>query len=249
MRFAIWSPTNPREGVTHVDLYRQQVREIEIAEELGFQHFWLYEHHVSPSGPMPSPNLLIAAAALTTSRMRLGTMVNILPYRNPLLLAEEGAMLDVLTNGRFDMGIGRGLKPIEFDAFCIPQAQSREMFLESLEIIRRTWADENFEFRGKHFSVNKQTPLSPPLVQKPHPPFLMSAQSEDSLRFAAEHDIPFAQIDALIEDCERERACKSVIHHAINLCRGDRSTGTQGGLSVPGSLLGPVGTLHPVRAR
>jgi Coenzyme F420-dependent N5,N10-methylene tetrahydromethanopterin reductase and related flavin-dependent oxidoreductases len=63
MRFAIWSPTNPRDGVTHVDLYRQQVREIEIAEELGFQHFWLYEHHVSPSGPMPSPNLLIAAAA------------------------------------------------------------------------------------------------------------------------------------------------------------------------------------------
>ena len=108
MRFAIWSPTNPREGVTHVDLYRQQVREIEIAEELGFQHFWLYEHHVSPSGPMPSPNLLIAAAALTTSRIRLGTMVNILPYRNPLLLAEEGAMLDVLTNGRFDMGSAAG---------------------------------------------------------------------------------------------------------------------------------------------
>jgi alkanesulfonate monooxygenase SsuD/methylene tetrahydromethanopterin reductase-like flavin-dependent oxidoreductase (luciferase family) len=205
MRFAIWSPTNPRDGVTHVDLYRQQVREIEIAEELGFQNFWLYEHHVSPSGPMPSPNLLIAAAALTTSRIRLGTMVNILPYRNPLILAEEGAMLDVLTNGRFDMGIGRGLKPIEFDAFCIPQAQSREMFLESLEIIQRAWADENFEFRGKHFSVNKQTPLSPPLVQQPHPPFLMSAQSEESLRFAAEHDIPFAQIDALIEDCERDQ--------------------------------------------
>ena len=80
MRFAIWSPTNPRAGVTHVELFRQQVREIEIAEELGFDHFWLYEHHVSPSGPMPSPNLLIAAAASSTSRIRLGTMVNILPY-------------------------------------------------------------------------------------------------------------------------------------------------------------------------
>jgi alkanesulfonate monooxygenase SsuD/methylene tetrahydromethanopterin reductase-like flavin-dependent oxidoreductase (luciferase family) len=132
-------------------------------------------------------------------------MVNILPYRNPLLLAEEGAMLDVLTNGRFDMGIGRGLRPVEFDAFCIPQAQSREMFLESLQIIRRVWADDKFEFRGKHFSVSKQEPLSPPLVQKPHPPFLMSAQSEESIRFAAEHDIPFAQIDALIEDAERDQ--------------------------------------------
>ena len=64
------------------------------------------------------------------------------------------------------------------------------MFLEVLEIIRRTWADENFEFRGKHFSVNKQTPLSPPLVQKPHPPFLMSAQSEE-LRFALRPSMTF----------------------------------------------------------
>ena len=205
MRFAIWSPTNPRAGVTHVELFRQQIREIEIAEELGFDHIWLYEHHVSPSGPMPSPNLMIAAAAPSTSRIRLGTMVNILPYRNPLLVAEEAAMLDVLTNGRFDMGIGRGLKPIEFDAFCVPQAQSREMFVESLAIIQRVWADENFEFRGKYFKINKQTPLSPPLVQKPHPPLLISAQSEELLRFAAENDMPFAQIDALIEDCERDQ--------------------------------------------
>jgi alkanesulfonate monooxygenase SsuD/methylene tetrahydromethanopterin reductase-like flavin-dependent oxidoreductase (luciferase family) len=205
MRFAIWSPTNPREGVSHVELFRQQINEIEVAEELGFDNLWLYEHHVSPSGPMPSPNLLIAAAAPSTSRIRLGTMVNILPYRNPLLVAEEAAMLDVLTNGRLDMGIGRGLKPLEFDAFCVPQSRSREMFLESLEIIRRVWADENFEFHGKYFNANKQTPLSPPLVQKPHPPFLISAQSEESLRFAAENDMPFAQIDALIEDCERDQ--------------------------------------------
>lgn len=205
MKFAIWSPTNPVPGVSHVELYRQQIREIQIAEELGFDHLWLYEHHVSPSGPMPSPNLMIAAAAASTSRIRLGAMVNILPYRNPLLVAEEGAMLDVLTNGRFDMGIGRGLKPIEFDAFCIPQANSREMFLESLSIIKRVWADENFEHVGKHFKVNKKTPLSPPLVQKPYPPMLISAQSEESLRFAAENDLPFAQIDALIEECERDQ--------------------------------------------
>jgi len=205
MRFAIWSPTNPRAGVSHVELFQQQIDEVELAEELGFEHIWFYEHHLSPSGYMPSPNLLIAAAARSTSRIRLGTMVNILPYRNPLLVAEEAAMLDVLTNGRLDMGIGRGLKPLEFDAFCVSQADSRDMFLESMHIIKRVWADENFEFSGKFFKINKQTPLSPPLVQKPHPPFLISAQSEESLRFAAEHDMPFAQIDALIEECERDQ--------------------------------------------
>ena len=82
---------------------------------------------------------------------------------------------------------------------------SRGMFLESMQIIKRVWADENFKFSGKYFKINKQTPLSPPLVQKPHPPFLISAQSEETLRFAAENDMPFAQIDALIEDCERDQ--------------------------------------------
>lgn len=205
MRFAIWSPTNPRAGVSHVELFRQQIREVEIAEELGFQNIWFYEHHLSATAPVPSPNLMIAAAAQCTSRIRLGAMVNILPYRNPLLVAEEAAMLDVLTDGRLDMGIGRGLRPIEFDAFCVPQADSREMFLESMQIIRRVWADENFKFSGKYYKINKSAPLSPPLVQKPHPPFLISAQSEESIRFAAENDMPFAQIDALIEDCERDQ--------------------------------------------
>jgi len=96
----------------------------------------------SPTAPVPSPNLMIAAAARSTSRIRLGAMVNILPYRNPLLVAEEAAMLD--------MGIGRGLRPVEFDAFCVPQADSREMFLESMQIICRVWADENFKFSGKY---------------------------------------------------------------------------------------------------
>ncbi len=205
MRYGIWSPTNMREGVSTVELYRQQIEEIELAEQLGFHHIWLYEHHVSPGGPMPSPNLLIAAAAKSTNRIRMGAMVNILPYRNPLLVAEEAAMLDVLTNGRLDMGIGRGLRPQEFDAFCLSQQQSREMFLESLDVIRRIFADQNFLHRGKYYNVDKQIPLSPGLVQKPHPPFLISAQSADSLRFAAENDFPFAQIDALIEECERDQ--------------------------------------------
>jgi len=131
--------------------------------------------------------------------------VNILPYRNPLLVAEEAAMLDTLTNGRVDVGIGRGLKPLEFDTFCVSQAESREMMLESLEIIKRVWADENFIHKGKHYSIKKQSPLCPVLVQKPHPLLLISAQSPESLRFAAQNDIAFAQIDALIEECERDQ--------------------------------------------
>jgi len=133
-------------------------------------------------------------------------MVNILPFRHPLLVAEEAAMLDNLTGGRLDMGLGRGLRPPEFGAFGFDQQQSREMFLESFDIIRRVWADENFVHLGKYWTVRKDAPLSPPLVQHPHPPFLVSAQSEESLRWAAKHDIPFAQIDAMVEQARHDQA-------------------------------------------
>ena len=167
---------------------------------------WFFEHHLRPRAPVPSPNLLIAAAARTTQRIRFSSMVNILPFRHPLLVAEEAAMLDNLTGGRFDMGLGRGPRPPEFEAFGVDQERSREMFLESFEIIRRVWADENFVHRGKYWTVQKHAPLSPPLVQHSHPPFLVSAQSEESLRGAAQYDIPFAQIDSMVEQAKRDQA-------------------------------------------
>ena len=91
------------------------------------------------------------------------------------------------------------------NAFGVDQQHSREMFLESFDIIRRVLADENFVFRGKYWTVQKEAPLSPPLVQRPHPPFLVSAQSEESLRWAAQHDIPFAQIDSMIGQAKRDQ--------------------------------------------
>ena len=206
MKLAIWSTTAPRENSTHAEMFRRQLEEVELAERIGIDQIWFFEHHLIPTAPVPSPNLLIAAAARTTSRIRFASMVNILPFRHPLLVAEEAAMLDNLTNGRFDMGLGRGLRPPEFAAFGVDQQQSREMFLESFDIIRRVWADEIFSYRGKHWTVDKNGPLSPPLVQRPHPPFLVSAQSEESLRWAAQHDIPFAQIDSLAAQARRDAA-------------------------------------------
>jgi alkanesulfonate monooxygenase SsuD/methylene tetrahydromethanopterin reductase-like flavin-dependent oxidoreductase (luciferase family) len=114
------------------------------------------------------------------------------------------------------MGLGRGLRPPEFEAFGVDQERSREMFLESFEIIRRVWADENFVHRGKYWTVQKHAPLSPPLVQHPHPPFLVSAQSEESLRWAAQYDIPFAQIDSMVEQAKRDQA----LYHEVQTAHG-----------------------------
>ena len=94
MRLAIWSTTTPRQKSTHEELFRRQLDEIELAERIGIDQIWLYEHHLNPMAPVPSPNLLIAAAAPRTRRIRFASMVNILPFRNPLLVAEEAALLD-----------------------------------------------------------------------------------------------------------------------------------------------------------
>lgn len=159
MKLAIWSTTTPRPNSTHVEMFRRQLEEVELAERIGIDQIWFFEHHLNPTGPVPSPNLLIAAAARTTSRIRFASMVNILPFRHPLLVAEEAAMLDNLTDGRFDMGLGRGLRPPEFEAFGVDQQQSREMFVESFDIIQRVFADENFEHRGRYWTVRKDAPL------------------------------------------------------------------------------------------
>ena len=93
MKLAIWSTTTPREHSTHQELFRRQLEEAELAERIGIDQMWFLEHHLQPSAT-PSPNLMIAAASQRTRRIRFANMVNILPFRNPLLVAEEAAMLD-----------------------------------------------------------------------------------------------------------------------------------------------------------
>ncbi|MGZ5864916.1 MAG: LLM class flavin-dependent oxidoreductase [Xanthobacteraceae bacterium] len=206
MKFGIWGTTTPRKNRSHQQLYREHLAEIIQAESLGFDHYWIYEHHLLPLAPMPSPNLMLAAAATHTSRMRIGNMVNVVPFRNPLVLAEEATMLDNLSNGRLDLGLGRGSNLSEYRTFGISMADSREMFQESVAMILRIFADEMFSTSGKFFKLDKRGPLSPPLVQQPHPPIYITAASEESIRWAAERDLPIVQLDSPIDECRRDAA-------------------------------------------
>jgi alkanesulfonate monooxygenase SsuD/methylene tetrahydromethanopterin reductase-like flavin-dependent oxidoreductase (luciferase family) len=110
-------------------MFRRQLEEVELAERIGINQIWFFEHHLQPTAPVLSPNLLIAATARTTRRIRFASMVNILPFRHPLLVADEAAMFDNLTGGRFDMGLGRGLRPPEFEAFGVDQDDKMRTFV------------------------------------------------------------------------------------------------------------------------
>ena len=204
MKLGVWGTTTPRTNRSHHELYREHLAEIIHAEQLGFDHYWIYEHHLLPLAPMPSPNLMLAAAALQTNRIRLGNMVNVVPFRNPLVLAEEAAMLDTMTNGRLDLGLGRGSNLSEYRTFGIAMEDSRSIFQESVGMIMRILADENFSQVGNFVRIEKHTPLSPPLVQKPRPPIYITAASDESIAWAAERDLPIVQLDSPIEDCRRD---------------------------------------------
>jgi alkanesulfonate monooxygenase SsuD/methylene tetrahydromethanopterin reductase-like flavin-dependent oxidoreductase (luciferase family) len=155
------------------ELYEQLLKQCELAEHLGLDSFWVAEHHFHQYGVVASPPVWLAAAAARTRRIRLGSAISVLPFHNPLLVAEEYAMLDVLSGGRLNFGVGSGYLKHEFEAFRVPFEEKYARFDEALEIIREAWTGKRFSYRGKFFEVNDVALQITP-VQKPHPPLLLA---------------------------------------------------------------------------
>lgn len=171
MKYAIfYSLQAPSEfGVTPQQVYAEALDQIQRADELGIYQVWLTEHHFMDDAYCPSPMIAAAAIAGRTKKIRIGQGVVLLPfYGHPLKLAEDAAVLDVLSGGRFELGIGRGYRPHEFTGFGMDRKQRVSMTNEGIEIIRKAWTGERFSFSGKHYQVNEAR-LTPTPVQKPMP--------------------------------------------------------------------------------
>lgn len=170
--------------------YQETIEQIVYAEELGFDTAWLAELHFNPRfSIMPAPLLVAAAVAQRTARIRLGTAVLLLPLQHPLRTAEEAAVVDLLSQGRLELGVGRGMIAIHFQGFNIPREESRERFEEALTIITQAWTCETVQFNGTYFHV-PETMVVPKPVQKPHPPLRIAANSPETAMFAGEHGYP-----------------------------------------------------------
>jgi alkanesulfonate monooxygenase SsuD/methylene tetrahydromethanopterin reductase-like flavin-dependent oxidoreductase (luciferase family) len=155
------------------------------AEALGLHSSFLVEHHFTGWNQVSATLVLLTCLAMRTTTLRLGTAVMTLPWHNPVLLAEQAATLDLISDGRLDFGVGKGYRHTEFRGFGIPQAEAEARFDEALEIIRRSWTSRTrFSYHGRYWRL-EDIVVEPPTAQQPHPPLWMAGGSDLSICKAA----------------------------------------------------------------
>jgi alkanesulfonate monooxygenase SsuD/methylene tetrahydromethanopterin reductase-like flavin-dependent oxidoreductase (luciferase family) len=155
------------------------------AERLGFVSSFLVEHHFTGWNQVSATLMLLTALAMRTTRLRLGSAVMVLPWHNPVLLAEQAATLDLISGGRLDFGIGKGYRHSEFKGFQIAPEEAQARFDEALEVMTRAWTERRrFSHRGQFWRF-EDIVVEPPPAQRPHPPLWVAAGSASSIRRAA----------------------------------------------------------------
>jgi alkanesulfonate monooxygenase SsuD/methylene tetrahydromethanopterin reductase-like flavin-dependent oxidoreductase (luciferase family) len=189
MRFGFFDQLPCASGFSERQRYRDFIAQIELGDAVGFDTAWLGEIHFSRAfSILADPLVVLAAAAQRTTRIRLGTAVTLLPLHNPIKIAEEAATADVLSDGRLEFGVGRGVA-YQYRGYGIPQEESRERFEEALDFILQAWTSETFSFEGKHFRAHDLS-LAPRPLQSPHPPVRIAANSPDTFPFSGRRKFP-----------------------------------------------------------
>ncbi len=163
--------------------YTDALEEVARGEEIGFDSVWMEEHHSVVNHYWPSPLPVLAGFATRTSKVLLGTDILVAPFYHPVRLAEDVAMLDVMSNGRFVLGAAIGYKPDEFALYGAGLERRGARFEEQLAIMTGLWTQESFAFKGTYYTVEGK--LEPKLVTKPHPPVWIGGWGEITLRRAA----------------------------------------------------------------
>src|SRR5215211_9522277 len=167
------------------EYYRRMFEQIELLDTLGYDDAWVTEHHFHEYGGMlPHPPTFLAAVARSTRQIHLGVAVSVLPLHNPLQVAEEYAMVDVISGGRLEFGVGRGSTLGDFYGLRLDVADSALRMREATELIRGAWSDDTVSYRGELFRYDDLRVLPRP-VQRPHPPIWVGAsRSDDTFRWA-----------------------------------------------------------------
>ena len=187
MRFGIFDHVDDS-GLPRATQLAQRLALTEQYDRDGFHAYHLAEHHGTPLGIIGSPNLFLAAVAQRTERIHFGALVNVLPLYHPLRLVEEWCLLDHLSGGRLEPGIGRGASPIEAGFFGIEAETTPARFEETLEVILKAFTNDVVTHHGTYIDIN-QMPMSARPLQAPHPPFWFGASRPDRAAWCADRGI------------------------------------------------------------
>ena len=174
-----------RSGAPLPEFYEDRLKLIEAYDRAGFHTYHCAEHHFTPLGMAASPSVFLSAVAQRTKRLRFGPLVYTLALYHPLRLAEEICMLDQISRGRLDVGVGKGISPIETGYYGIDYTEADKIFAEALTVIRQSMTEEKLSFEGKYYTF-KDVPIQLRPFQKPHPPLWYGVISPDSAARAAQ---------------------------------------------------------------
>ena len=180
--FAYQNP--PGSGIPYSQPYQDMLSCLPVAEDLGYSSAFQVSHHAQKDGLCPGPLIACAGMASVTKHMRIGTGVLLVPLYAPLKLAEDIAVLDNLSQGRFVFGVAPGYVTKEFEAHGIPREERVGRFEEALDLMTKAWTQDHFSFDGEFYQV-PETQLTPKCVQSPHPPIWYGVSAKSSLRRAA----------------------------------------------------------------
>lgn len=180
LQFFSW----PERRVPLPVVYERALQRIEVMDRTGYDAVWLAEHHFSTYSVCPSVHLMGMQVAARTTRLRIGTAVTLAAFHHPLRIAEEVALLDVLSGGRVNWGAGRGFDRTEYDAFDVAEGDSYPLFRENVEVVLAAWRNERLDFEGRFHRFEGVEVLPKPL-QAPHPPTWLAASSPEAVEWSA----------------------------------------------------------------
>ncbi|MBB4200047.1 LLM class flavin-dependent oxidoreductase [Rhodoblastus sphagnicola] len=207
----------------YVKCFQAQTRLVQHVESLGFEEAWVAEHHFNPDAASPSILVLLAWLAGVTKTIRLGSAAVLLPFRNPIQVAEDVASIDILSGGRFDFGVAKGGPfPLQNKHFHADKDVSRDMTIEALELIERLFAEEEVTFSGQYYQV-ESVRLAPKPLQNPMPVWIATTTPE-AIRYAAKKGIgvmggsPFP-LQKVVDIVETYRAAAPGVDPRLALAR------------------------------
>src|SRR5262245_60946195 len=184
MKFAFFTHVPWPEDTDLQQIIAETTEQVQYAEELGFTGAWLAEHPFTRSSMASAPLILATHLAARTTKIRVGTAVVVSPLHNPIRLAEDTAMLDLVSGGRLDVGFGRGTSGYEYSGYNVDPAESQERFQDSVNIVQGLWTTPEFSYDSQYYHL-KRLNLVPLPVQQPHPPIYIAAtRSPVTLEFA-----------------------------------------------------------------